>query len=538
MNDAVKNRVKEALIRQLLSKRSEWSKLSRDRAFNGATFIREFVEDSFNQVLDMNIEDFVAKCYSGNKDAKGIEIDANGARTPTPELRTAAQEIARKLYSDGEVLASVRNIHRFDSFPKDYYLVMPESTSIINPLILAEIQSLAAANGGGANVKVFTSKKSNSFTFFTNHLALPAEAFTWILSGERAYASSGEDQITQVGRHISEANQHWVSLPNLTTPELWNSMENGYTFADEQRYLRIVDKLMETARSYGLIALNNNEYYVSVLNDAGNRLGNANEVFGGSNAQDERTCNAEQIYREEARRLFDTLNKENAFDISNIKAALSAEEFDIKRTRPHHMQMDAGPGGTDDTNWRWNYTKKFMRKMYNTCLSLQRTIGVFKHLIELVQENNARIEENSRRALIRQEFPRYFGCEMIKYSVEESAWVYKNEMGNYNELYSDIDLQPWQRAYQHYFLLERLYALPKEALQDWDRQCQEHLSNTANRGSFMQKQQELLSELQVVANAIRTTQFVTNINAAQKDAELPERMRQFYREMIVLCGGN
>ena len=95
----------------------EWSEQS-----NIAQSIRAFVKKEF---VDLSIEDFVVKIYSGDSSARVFETDVNGVEIPTPETTTAANNIHGKLSAQSQALALVEASFNLPQCCNNVYITIP-----------------------------------------------------------------------------------------------------------------------------------------------------------------------------------------------------------------------------------------------------------------------------------------------------------------------------------------------------------------------------------------------------------------------------
>ncbi|MCL1913543.1 MAG: tubulin-like doman-containing protein [Eubacteriaceae bacterium] len=534
MDEAAINQLVGNFKQGLLDNKNLWARLSRDREFNASAFVRDFIQSKFDMILKLNLGDFVAKCYSGKANA----VASTDGTTPSDDLRTAAKQIATNLYDFGDILAQIRNPALFSQAPKKYVLILPESTSLLNGLIEQQLRTLVP------NLDVYHSLHSQSFTLFSSHFSFPLEQYTWVADGERAYARFAGDDV--IGRHLYEASINWRSLPNLINQDNWSQIEPGYVFAEERTLAAYMAQMLETARRFGLVTPYSNlysQYQLLLLDDKENRnLATANVAFIIKENKVERENEAENIYKVEANRLFGLLDSSAVYDISQLESALPEGTFRVANTRPHSMPMQDGMSPRN--NFEWIYTGKFLRKMYNTCISLERTLGVMAQLRKLVEENNSKLGSDDVRKeaeLIKkgriQVFANYYGAGLVDYNTEEKSWLYIDYSGNENELLSELELFPWQRPYHYYYMMKKYMEMPGELFEYWQEQYEEIIADRQKRASIPERQQALLAELKEAAKGMAPLSFVKTITGAQPDGTLPAKLREFYSDEILRFGG-
>jgi len=320
----------------------------------------------------------------------------------------------------------------------------------------------------------------------------------------------------------------------LINPVHWTELEAGYSFPEEQALSAHVAQLLEGAKGFGLVSKLGNDYNLHLLNDAEDtELGKAFEPFGTEDPENIRNQNAKIVYRKAAERFYETIDKTAIHDVSNMPATLPEGELSKKMTRPHCMQMHAG---TDPApNWEWEYTGRFLRKMYSVCLSLQRTLGVLNILKEMIEANNARIIMEGEEDRRRQSFPQYYGVGLIDFKPELKVWVYQNDMGAEEELLAVADLKPWQQPYNYYYMQEELYKLPGELLAYWEEQY--NSKKTELRDVTGRRQQAMLTELQEIQTSTMSISFKKKIEEVQPDLSLPEKIRDLYKVAVLQFGG-
>lgn len=520
-----------AFQQDLINKKDEWLKHAGDRQFNAAGLVRQFIEDNFHDILHLNIQDFVARCYSNDPDAVALEPDGS----PSPALLMAAEVIADKL-CEVDVLAQIRNLSKYNDAPMQQVLILPEETPQLNTEIKRLIQG---RDNMGANLSYYKSEKGQSITLFTNRFGLPLGEFTWVAEGEQAYAEVRDI----IGLHLYEANTNWRGLPNLTNSALWNTIRVGYTFHEEEILAKHVCDLIESAQQYGLVSELNavfpQQYSISLLDDSDNSdLGKAIVPFlvmGETIQQDE---SAVKVYEEQAESLFALIDKGQIHDINLLRDALPPKTFNWQATKPHEMPMN--DGGKPSPNFEWKYTARFLRKMYRTCISLERTLGVIALLRDMVEANNRQLlaaSEKDNRAL---KFSTYYSLSLIDQN-EEGIWVYQTEVGTEEELLVPIDLLPFQMPFHHYYMNEKYLQLPDEVFAFFETQTEELIKDPALRASRQERKVKLLAELQEVKvkNYVKTVTWANSFNQTARSGEIDvaKKLQEYYKEEIEQLGG-
>jgi len=518
----------QRFVAELKKSRSKWTDLSKDGEFNASDAIRDFVTQTFKGIIQIELEDFAAICFTGNKDARALEPTAeNPEGEPTDALKTAADMIVDQLKKKAAVLAQSSYLTNFSGANDAMFLVLPEETKHLNGLIKERM---------GTDVKkIFLSKNSDSFTLFNNYLSLPLYAFDWTLAGEKAYANCSGD--AEVGQHMNQAELKWRNFPNLLNPSLWQTMESGYQFDEEAKLLGYVRGMMDKALSYGLIqsemadvTRNIRNFQVRLFDDKkGTALGEAHQPLGSSDGtNDAAVQQAYRIYQAEAERLFAAFSGAGTIDIDALPAQLS---MSCKPTRPFNSTMSAGPEGTNPPEgWDWDLNCRFMRKMYSTCLSLQRTLGVMEALRAMAAAQN---EENKQAGVVlnrRNLFAQYYGGGLINYDDESSCWVYENEDGDQDPLLNSLELLAYQRPYHFYYMMERLLILPDELYEYWQERFSEIVKEKNN--DIEGRQAQLREQLQAISDTLKSNIAATRLKNASGDDELINALRKFYRAIV------
>jgi len=528
MSEETINAVTERFQQHLLDMRAAWTDLSSKGTFNAAAAIRKFITDEFGQIVVINLQDFASKCFTGSKDAVALTQDSSGNDVPTAELQQAATEIARKLKDKAEILAQADGRHAFTGANDANFLMMPHDTPHLNALILAQCPGF----------KAYTSENSDSFSLFYNYLSLPLYVFNWTLKGEKAYAVGGGADA--IGQHMDEASRNWCHFPNLINRDLWDQIEPGYTFAQETQLAEYVGDMLDRAKEYGLVEQTGSEYNVLVIEDyeihdaAGTRLAKARQPLGNANSQDMHVAAASEIYAKVAHELFEKLDSADKIDEAQLPQLLPTGTFIQRVTKPTCCRMNSGTS-QPKPGWEWALTRKFMRKMYDTCLMLQRTIGVIDALRGLVRESNENLRKGADATNKQGEFAQYYGLGLVDFQEEEKLWIFEDVYGNEQELICAIDLKPWQRPYHVYFMMERFVALPEEVFAHWAEQY-EALARD-KRVQIQQRQEAMLATLKETGKDTTKIAFASAVKSGAGSNQMVEPIRTFYRDIITQFGG-
>jgi len=365
----------------LIDQKDEWLKHDDLRDFDAAGVVRSFVESNFQDILHLDIQDFLAKCYSGDLDVVGLEADGV---TPTPALRGAAEAIAHTLMRAG-LLAQVRSMEKYERAPVHQVLIVPAETPQLNQLLAREISGAAVGP-----LSVYMVSRGQSFTFLTDRFGLSLGDFSWVAEGEKAYAESQD----RVGLHLCEGNTNWRGLPNLINSALWAEIAPGYTFCEEEIMAQHVRGMLDIAKQFGIVSdfdVAGTQYHLFLLDDSDGRvLEKAVVPFFVCNDVVVQDPSSAGVYEGEAESLFALLDKGQVLDVDRLRDALPSGVFYRHSTKPLDMLMN--DGNKPRPGFEWEYTSKFLRKMYRTCISLERTLGVMTKLREKVAENNQRLE--------------------------------------------------------------------------------------------------------------------------------------------------
>ena len=525
MDDEQISKLTDMFVEGLYSNKENWKEYGGDKDFNAIAFIRDFIERQFTNITEMNIQDFIAKCYSGDSKAQGLDTNGN----PTLELKAAAKKIAGQLYGSGELLANLKQKTRYDSFPCFNVLLCPEQTEELNELIKQELKE----RGVGTND--YTSKNANTFSFFTSQFALPAEAFSWVATGEKDYQTCKDS----IGRHICEGSSDWHGLPNLLNPIRWNEVEPDYQFKDECVLRAYIGKLLDTAKEYGLLSQFDSQakrYNLKNLSESEFvELTNAVVTFAVKGDEVHPDKGVDAVYQSVATKLFDKLDTTVVYDnLADIVGALPSEFFVEDYTRPHNMPY---PEHTNEED-AWEYTAKFLRKMYNVCISLQRTIGVIAALREMVIENNKKVAAEDRKT----SFITYYGYGLVFFNEADNAWQYKDSEDNDRDLLLIDALEPWQEQFYYYFLQEKFAVLSDDVFEAWDEKV---TTLSADREVLKQSKERkvdlatLLKEnIAFKANSSDTTkrQLATSLKNVRAE-DLVERLLECYKLAVSQLGG-
>ncbi|MCL2494421.1 MAG: FtsK/SpoIIIE domain-containing protein [Oscillospiraceae bacterium] len=312
---------------------------------------------------------------------------------------------------------------------------------------------------------------------------------------------------------------------------------DGKGDTDAGSLLEMARRLCQGRRLYGLIqerladvVRNTRNFDVLLLDDEkGTPLGGAHQPLGGASTSDTRIQQAYQIYHTVAEELFESRIKDaGIIDLSRLtdKLPLSATA-----TMPSNSTMSAGPEGTKPpADWDWDLTCRFMRKMYLTCLSLQRTLGVMEVLRSLAERQNEELALLNAERDRRNRFAQYYGGGLIGYDDESGCWVYENEDGDQDQLLNSLELLAYQRPYHYYYMMERFYALPDDLFEYW----QERFSDLVKeKGSEISERQEALkAQLQTISDTLKANAAAQRLKNAAGDADLVDELRKFYRMSV------
>jgi len=505
-----------SLVNALAQEEGKWTGLAKGGVFDAAGQIRHFVNETFKDVLDpLTLEDIIAICYSGKTSARAMSIgDGSANDKPTTFLEDAAIEIAQVLDKDAEILAQINERYNYESSETAKYLILPsdDETGHLNNLIRQQpVMSM---------VSVFNSESSDSFTFFNNYLTLPLFAFRWVALGEQAYANTRGN----VGQHMNEREENWRDFPNLIPAGKWSYQAE---FGEEVELSTIVRRMMEKARAYKIVdERNEGENYEAdlfLLNDgAGTLLGKAFVELGKEDG------NATRIYDEVAKKLLGMLELDADTNIDSLFHILPESESKRKGTKPVTCEMHYGKEPLD--GWEWDFTCKFMRKMYHRCLSLQRTLGVLDRLKELAAVKISEIEFEGVELQCQNAFRRFYGVGLINWDAEKEFWEFENENGRKRILLDLVDLDAWQQLFHFYFMMQELYGRFDELSAYWESQFNER--KDAQRDEIKQRQAKLKAEVQKINQMIDSAQWEKDIKKVSGDSTIGETLSAFYENIV------
>ncbi|MDR1735207.1 MAG: tubulin-like doman-containing protein [Oscillospiraceae bacterium] len=523
-----------------------WDLRSETGLFDAAGALRRFVAEEFANIPDRNMQDVIAMSFSHDKDARAmIKNDGSADDQESNELHRAAERIAKELNSRAKVLAKVSRVEEFNGDFNATFLVMPADSPKLNELVKQLLPQFTA----------FTSPSATSYSLFINYLTLPLYAFDWTLVGEKAYANAGET----VGVHMDMATEDWRRFPNLINEKKWPSLGYGYAFAEEARLSAHVRSIMEEAKQRGLVyqsGTKDNEKYSLLLFADGRYILPANaspvlkrlaELLSKANQKlgegPDGVC--EGYYTEAAQLLFDNLQKEEGTPIEkedilgkvithhidgNIEGCLKADYAITQSILPAdvlllHQTMPkasitkyAADGSTPPKGYHWELTGRFMRKMFKTCLSLQRTIAVWDALMKLVEEWNSAIEEEQTSGSRLDLFPTYYGAGFFSYNEEEEVWTYLAPDDSEEELLCPFDLKGWQKKCEYYYLVQKYLELDEEVFASWEERYEE-FDRDARRAAAKQEV-KLLETLKKEAEPMKAFAWKNTLKKAGAEAQV------------------
>ena len=509
------NQITEQFKAHLLGMRKAWEAGAADGTFDPAEAVRSFISNEFQNVLTINLQDFIAKVFTGDQDAFAVVEDEQGNKTPTPALEQAASAIARLLKDKAQKLAELDGYAAFVGANDANFLILPAETEELNALLQQHMSGYTT----------FIAKNSDSFSLFENSLSLPLYAFVWTLKGEKAYAEcvsgGGEDA---VGQHMDEKTRNWVRLPNLINRDKWPI---NWSFPMEIAIADHVAALADKAAEYGLITQTGTKYSVHVFNDEpGTVLGETRQPLGETNANDSLVKQAQAVYAAEASRLFNLVSPNGDYvDLSQSKNLFS-DELTMQDTKPTCCQMNPGTTTPED-GWDWKLTQKFLRKMYDVTLSLQRTIGVMEAIDAL--------NPPKPNPLNPKHFRNYYGHGFIGFDAEEQYWFYLDEDGNGQELLNILDIEPWQIPYQVYFAYEKFIALPAELFEHWSEQYEETKKDKQKEAA--RRQNELCAQLEATETETKKPAFQRKVKEREGNDSLVNPIRKFYQMIVGTFAG-
>jgi len=496
----------------LLSMRESWEKEA-DGPFDASEAVRAFIREEFTEVLDLNLQDFCVKCFTENPEAVATVPSTEDPEkmVATPECKIAAANIARELQQRGNPLAQLRNIGSFSGSSKADFLILPSGTPELNQEILTHF----------SGCKPYNSPNGDSFTHFANYLTLPAYVFDWVHRSEKHYATSAGDEA--VGLHMDEVTRSWPRLPNLIAQSKW---DHGVTYPLEVQIAAHVDALMEKAKKWGLVNVDGEEISLYLLRDKPEKdksetalskaLGKAKQPLGETDPEKQSVREALDIYQSVADDFYNRVSG-NAPDPNNLRAALP-NEFSEQETKPVCCLLNIGTTPPYD-GWQWEFTKRFMRKMYDTCLSLQRTISV----LELVRK---RLEDIGTGSQYLDLFSEYYGLEFFTYDETCSTWVYDDENGVEQELLAVDNLKTPEQPYQLFYLFQEFCKLPDSLFEFWAEEAQAASEDKAKRSGKTQRKAALKPEIHAKWEATSRLAFKRSLN----NPDLAKKINDFYRE--------
>jgi len=542
MNPEKINELGLRFMSELLAETETLTGTGEDKLFDPAKAIRDVVTKTFDDVFSLSMEDFAAICYSGRTDARALQeiTDPDTGKTEqvaTEELKAAADHIARELGNKAGVLAQLRDESVYQGVNQMSILVLPQETSHLNTLIKNRLP--------GADV--LYSKDSDSITLFNVFLSIPLFEFVWTLSGEKAYAKLNGD----VGQHMDQNQMQWRNFPNLINADLWDGFERGYKFSEEAQLAEHVREMMKRAQALGLTESYRKgssdplDYRVYVLpDDETTALGQAHQSLNPrENTDPVMKSQVDAAYEAEAERLFALLDKGDTsgspetwqtLDAAALRDLLPDETFIAKETKPYpdckmNNNVPVPKGG-----WEWEFTCKFMRKMYSACLSLQRTLGVMEALGKLAEAYNEGVRKAVRDSQHRRLFPRYYGCGLVDFDEngESPAWVFENVSGSQDFLLELVELDGWLKKYSYFYVRQRFNAQPDEVFDYWAARYEELMRSTA--GSSKARNDQLKTNLESVLASLKSAQTKNSLTKSTGDPKLADQLREFYDNELSL----
>ncbi len=242
---AVSQDVKEAragrLVTAMLETRKYWMESEKEEGFQPVRVLVEFIENEFDFLKNMTLQEFVNIYFDGNIDNR-------------------IESIFNDLMSKGELLAAPSNGFPWFDWVRHSYITVPNGAGNIT----AAIKKQAADNG----IQEVVCQNMNTISYINVSCGLPAYAFADIADYEQVY----EEVVgNSKGLHISETkDENLKELPPLLPSGAWNFLskfnERESEFLNEkyegEGYENIVKKYLKMGIIWWETAEGYSAYYI------------------------------------------------------------------------------------------------------------------------------------------------------------------------------------------------------------------------------------------------------------------------------------
>jgi hypothetical protein len=534
----------DKFIQVLLDKREEWTGMKVDatrtkrkfdiQEFNAFEVIQDFLENYFHTMVRDSIEDFLAKCYSGDPDAKATEI-VNGAEEPTRQLADAVAKgiVPQIATAHPLILTDTTTLDTFlttGAGKNDVrYVVLPNSAPHLSQLIANNPEAkIPAAN-------IFTSNIDDGIFCYRAISAIPAFMFNWTLDGEDAYALN----LHEIGLHMDEGGRtNWRNLPNLYPEDLWKKNGGTHKFDSERLYSQhIRDIFAEAKDQYGLISSQENELTTTI----------------------DYTAHLLKAVPEDTEQYANTLNEKLAningvIDIHHIVEVLQSQNIEFDDTPLLFSAMSHGFNGPwtnrrDRDQWFREIAEKSLRKMDSEIHRLEDTLAVFRALKPLVEARNGELTGAQTSLEKRPKFIRYYqyGIISTRDFGGDLQWIYTTENGTERPFLDTGRIEPaLLRSFHLKKAFEAFLDLDDHVIDELDAVLQEKQDETDNdlekRKEVNERKQAWKQDIEDFRKAkdesseipypMSSFAFEKKIEKASGDASLAEELREFYDDFI------
>lgn len=479
MNQQETWRLAVEFVNALYDQKEKWVNLAPQEqggtlSFDAAESIRSFIMAHMNKIVNTTLESFIVKAYSGDKDAKVSEMDAEGNEIPTKETITAAKQILDKLIISSKPLASTGNGYVLHNAYHNLYLTIPDNC----PWLFQVIED----SGRIQKENIFKSSARDSLVMSVVYSGVPAWALTWTPTAEENYEAG--DGPKEVGLHIeqSEYGRNWSELPNLYPETLWTLRQRELR-SREAEISADIRKKMEKARNLGLVMRDeaNNNFYDLLVFDGGKR---AETIADGIELDNKKRYAAGEVYG------------------LLIKAGIGVIE------RIDYVRFVTTDGTIKDAEkkeeFTWDIACRIIRKNVSFMKKLDHTLEVAEAVGQRISKHNLGVVDDSQIVL----FADVLRWELVAYNSTKRRWfivIDDVEQALGNPLRDNL-----QRMCAHYFGFMEFIKIGSDILSD--------LRDKVD-GLIEQSEENAMEEAEERAERIKNS--LAKLLKARKENEMP-----------------
>ena len=479
MNPQETWRLANAFVDDLYAQRERWSSLGPQEqggtlSFDAAEAIKNFIMCHMNNIVNTTLESFIVKAYSGDKNARVSELDAQGNEIPTRHTIEAAKSILDKLMVSSNPLASTGNGYVLNNAYHNLYLTIPDNC----PWLYQVIEE----SGRIQKSNIFKSSARDSLVMSVVYSGVPAWALTWVPTAEESYEAGNGPK--EVGLHIeqSEKGRDWSELPNLYPENLWTNKQ-AQSRAREAHISADIREKMSKARDLGLVVKDeaDDNYYDLLVFDED---GSAENIAGSVELSNRRRYDTETVLR---------MLEKNGVG---------------KPQRLEYVRFVMTDGSIKDDKkkeeFKWDLASRIVRKNVTFKKELDHSLDVAAAVEERVSKHNPTVVDDSQIVL----FADILRWNLASFNPKRRRWSIV--VDDVEQALGGVLNDNLQRMCAHYFGFNEFIKLDADTLSEL-RGTIDELNQTS--------EDDVLEEADERAAEIKKS--ITKLMTARKETETP-----------------